>query len=259
MLLQNKAEIERLLRQDNIYLHLYALGDLEDFHWPHSKYYTLPGDRVQPVLLHYSGLSIPTVLALTEKAPIPMKELARSVIPLLPKSFYAHLSEALIALFEENFGVESHGIFYKMGLTDPSKSAAVDTAHVEPLSAADIEELKRFYDHSYPGHWFEPQMIQSGGYYGIRKGGKLVSVAGIHVRSSFYSVAALGNIATHPDYRGQGLATAACARLCQELLPEIEHIGLNVQTSNQSAVACYQRLGFESVATYQECMIEVRG
>ncbi|MEJ7708630.1 MAG: hypothetical protein WKF84_01940 [Pyrinomonadaceae bacterium] len=32
--LHSKVEIERLLRR-NLYLHLYALGDLDDFFWRH--------------------------------------------------------------------------------------------------------------------------------------------------------------------------------------------------------------------------------
>ena len=259
ILLHDKVEIEQLLRRDGIYLHLYALGDLDDLHWPHSKYYTLPRGEIRPVLLLYTGLSVPTVWALTDKVPALLQELTLAVIQILPASFHAHLSEGMTSLLEDGFKIESHGVFCKMGLTDPSRSAAINTADVHSLSGADAEELKRFYDHSYPGHWFEPQMLQTGAYYGIRKESKLVSVAGVHIRSSAYRVAALGNIATHPDHRGQGLATAACARLCQELLPEIEHIGLNVKMDNKSAIACYEKLGFESMATYQECMIKVKG
>jgi predicted GNAT family acetyltransferase len=83
-----------------------------------------------------------------------------------------------------------------------------------------------------------------------------VSVAGIHIHSKRYKLAALGNIATHPDYRGQGLAKASCAKLCQELIRTVDHIGLNVKADNASAIGCYEKLGFKHIARYEECMLE---
>ena len=83
----------------------------------------------------------------------------------------------------------------------------------------------------------------------IRRGRALVSVAGVHVYSPQYKVAALGNITTRPDARGQGLGTAVTARLCQELLRAgMECVGLNVKADNQGAVACYEKIGFARVA-----------
>ena len=58
----------------------------------------------------------------------------------------------------------------------------------------------------------------------------LACIAGVHVYSPRWSVAALGNVATAPELRGQGLARGACAALCRLLLDEgIETIALNVQ------------------------------
>lgn len=65
----------------------------------------------------------------------------------------------------------------------------------------------------------------------------------------------LGNIAVHPDHRGKGLARKVTAALVKSLLDEgIEQIGLNVSDSNPAAIACYTRLGFERVGTYEEIM-----
>jgi len=49
------------------------------------------------------------------------------------------------------------------------------------------------------------------------------------------------------------LATTATARLCQELIQTgIEYVGLNVKADNHSAIACYEKLGFERVTDYGE-------
>ena len=92
----------------------------------------------------------------------------------------------------------------------------------------------------------------------LRRDDKLVSVAGVHVYSEAYKVAALGNITTHPAYRGQGLARIVTARLCRSLLETVDYIGLNVKVDNQSAISLYQRLGFEPVCTYHEYMVEAK-
>jgi predicted GNAT family acetyltransferase len=100
-------------------------------------------------------------------------------------------------------------------------------------------------------------MLETGLYQGIRRGGCLVSVAGVHVYSPRYRVAALGNITTHPDWRGRGLATLVSAKLCETLSKGgIEHIGLNVKADNVAALTCYERLGFRWAADYGEYTLE---
>ena len=102
-------------------------------------------------------------------------------------------------------------------------------------------------------------MLDSGQYVGIRSAdGELICVAGVHVFSSEYRVAALGNITTHPQYRGQGLATTATAALCTRVLDHAELIGLNVRTDNKAAVRIYRKIGFKIVASYHEWNIERR-
>ena len=142
-----------------------------------------------------------------------------------------------------------------MALQEPERLRDVDTSAVVPLSLDDLPALQRLYASSYPGNAFDPRMLQTGHTYGLWRDGKIVSVAGIHVYSAHYRVAALGNIATHPDYRGQGLATAVTAHACQKLLETVDHIGLNVRADNEPAVACYRRLGFKVIADYIEAML----
>jgi predicted GNAT family acetyltransferase len=101
-------------------------------------------------------------------------------------------------------------------------------------------------------------MLETGRYYGPRDAGGLLSVAGVHVYSRRYRVAALGNIATHPAHRGKGYGTRVTGRLCRTLLDEVEHIGLNVKTDNEPALRCYRRLGLEVVARYAEFDFERR-
>ncbi|HEX6288089.1 MAG TPA: GNAT family N-acetyltransferase [Herpetosiphonaceae bacterium] len=253
-----KDEIEAVLRR-NPFVHLYALGDLDDFFWQHTTWYGLrQNEQIQHVVLLYSGTSVPTLLAFNEEPVALMPMLLRSILPLLPRQVYAHLSPDVIPVFAEDYHVQQHGLHYKMALTRPTHLSGIDISEAALLSAADLDDLTALYQASYPGNWFDPRMLETGHYYGIRRGDRLVSVAGVHVYSRHYRVAALGNVTTHPELRGQGLGTRVCAKLCHALLETVDHVGLNVKADNASALACYERLGFERVAVYDECMLTLQ-
>ena len=256
--LHDKEEIEHVLRR-NTYLHIYSIGDLDDFFWENTVWYALKeGSEIRQIVLLYTALEIPTLLAFTEPPVDQMRAFLESLRSLLPRRFYAHLTEGLREVFEADYDVRCHGTYYKMALTDKSPMRAVDTSNVSRLSTSDLEEIRDLYRVSYPGNWFDPRMLETGHYYGAREGSKLIGVAGVHIYSAKYRVAALGNVTTHPRYRSKGVATACCARLCAELSHNTDHVGLNVKAENTSAIASYTRLGFEPVATYEECTVELK-
>jgi RimJ/RimL family protein N-acetyltransferase len=258
--LHAKHEVEAFCRR-NPFPHLYALGDLDDFFWPHTTWFALreSGEIRQLALLYADwAMRMPTLLALAEEPASQMRDLLRTLLPVLPRRFYAHLTQSVAHVLADGYRVRPHGTFHKMGLIDPSRLAGLGSEAV-PLSAANTQDLLALYAAAYPDNWFVPRMLETGFYFGIRRGGALVSVAGVHVYSPRYKVAALGNVATRPEASGQGLATAATARLCRELLRAgIEHIGLNVKADNCGALACYQKLGFERVADYGEYTVKSR-
>ena len=254
--LHDRAEIEAYLRHVAP-LHLYELGDLDDFFWPYTTWYAhRPDGDVEQVALVYSGISLPILLALTPAPYDAMSALLQAIRPFLPKRIYAHLSGNLVDVFADTYHIESHGPHHKMLLTNPAALAVVDTSPVIPLSTNDVGRLTTVYQASYPNNAFDARMLKTDCFFGVECDGALVSVAGIHVYSEQYRVAALGNVTTHPAYRGRGLALATCARLSQHLREHgIEHIGLNVKADNQAAIACYQKLGFVYVDTYTEYML----
>ena len=65
--LHDKVEIEAYLRED-VDLHLYSIGDLDDFFWPHTSWFAAKsGSDLRAVALLYTGLSLPTLLALSRE------------------------------------------------------------------------------------------------------------------------------------------------------------------------------------------------
>jgi ribosomal protein S18 acetylase RimI-like enzyme len=260
------------------FLHLYALGDLDDFFRPHVRWWGLTGPEgeLREVALLYDPGSLPVLLAFTRN-PEAMRSLLAGIRDELPDRFYAHLSPGVEAVFAGGFHLESHGMHLRMGLIDESRLmaaegrrvsaddvgscpggavAGLDAAAVSGLSRADLAEVLEFFEASYPGNWFDPRMIDTGRYVGARIDGRLCAVAGVHVYSETYRVAALGNIATAPGHRGRGLAGLVTGALCRALRDSVDWIGLNVHAENAAAIACYRRLGFARVVDYNEIMVE---
>ncbi len=257
--LHDKSTIETFLR-GNVFLNIYGLGDLDDFFWPYTTWYALTDTAgVQVIALIYTGGSLPCLHVLSEDDKvIYTEELLRCLIPILPRSFDAHLSLGLESILAEHCTLRPHGKHYKMALTDKSLLSNVDASQAAGLSMSHLSEIIGLFNKAYPGNFFEPRMLETKQYYGIRQSGELVSVAGVHVYSRRYRVAALGNIATHPKYRGKGYGTTLTAKVCKSLLLEIDDIGLNVKADNISAIKCYEKLGFEVIDSYGEFEVEFK-
>jgi predicted GNAT family acetyltransferase len=127
--------------------------------------------------------------------------------------------------------------------------------NIQRLSVKDIQMITDFYSVSYPYNWFDSRMLETNKYFGYFINNKLVGVAGIHVFSQKYKVAALGNIATHPDFRARQIGSKITSALCHDLQKIVDHIGLNVRSDNDFAIRCYKKIGFEIIGSYEECYL----
>ena len=253
--LHDKKTIERILRE-TVYLHIYGIGDLDEFFWPYTTWYATDSDTgIREIALLYTGQFLPTLLALSDK-PDCMHDLVGSILHLLPHRFYAHLTPGVESILKKNHHLDSHGEHLKMALVHRSAIDTCNCLDTYALGCSDLNEIVEFYKRCYPGNWFDPRMLETKQYFGIKKDNSLISVAGIHVYSPEYKVAALGNIATAPEHRNNGYASLATARTCQSLLSIVSDIGLNVKADNDAAISCYKKLGFEIIASYGEYMVE---
>jgi RimJ/RimL family protein N-acetyltransferase len=256
--LHDRAQIESLLRR-NPELHVYSLGDLDDFFWPCTTWYGWQDDgELAEVVMIYSSRTMPTLVGISQR-PAVMQTLLGELSPLLPEMFYAHLSPGIEFAFAETHVLEPHGPHYKMALRDTAFVRDMDCSEAVVLTLDDAPDLMRLYEESYPGNWFDVRILETGQYFGLRRDDRLVSVAGVHVYSQRYRVAALGNIVTHPAHRRRGYARQVTARLCQSVLANVDHVGLNVKADNEAAIACYTGLGFEIIAPYNELTVTKMG
>ncbi len=252
-LVHNKKVLFEFLQKE-AGLQIYLTGDLDDFFWPKTSWYALKeNDEIKSVALLYSGMMPPTLLCFQRKDPESAMLLLKEIKPLLPCRFYAHLGNGFADVFGSENIVEHYGVNYKMVLHKKIHFEIVND--VRRLGINDLPRLLKLYSVAYPNNWFDNRMLESGKYLGYFIEDELIAVAGIHVYSAKYKVAALGNITTHPAFRQQGIGIKITAALCADLQQSVDVIGLNVRSDNACAIRLYENLGFEIEGKYMECLV----
>lgn len=253
--LTDRPLLERFLRR-NAALHLYSLGDLDDRFFSHTRWYgQQAGSDLQAVVLLYTAFEPPILLALASPGEeAPLRRLLAELLPDLPPAVYCHLTPGLEDRLRSRYRLTSYGLHQKFILQDPHKLEGIPEEEIIRFQPQDRGELEAFYDAHSPGHAFDPRLLETGLFFGIRQEGQIACAAGIHVYSPTYRVAALGSVATHTAHRGQGLARKTMAHLCRTLLGPVDLIGLNVKGDNLAAIALYRGLGFAPHALYLEIL-----
>ena len=236
----NKAEIRRLLNRDRDWS-LYALADLDDGMFEHCDWLAL-GDSLALV---FRAIAIRPIFVLGDAAS------TRALLAALPHdSGYLNLKPDQLAAARGIFEYRECHEMCRMMLGDfvPRDGAT------EALTSANLAEIEELYASGDGGGIaFAPFQLSTGLFRGIRRGGRLVSVGGVQVVSRQESVAACGNIFTHPNYRGEGLAQTVTSAVVLALrCTGIATIGLNVAAANTAAISAYERIGFRTRCRYFE-------
>lgn len=128
----------------------------------------------------------------------------------------------------------------------------VDRIQTVPLTGLDIRRINNLYSSEGGPSYYVPEHIDAGVYRGVILDGRLVAIAGTHVVSHQEHIAVVGNVFTHPGYRGHGFATAATSAVTQALLEYCNTVVLTVDPRNSAAVAAYAKLGYQEVCQLVE-------
>jgi ribosomal protein S18 acetylase RimI-like enzyme len=238
-----RKHIRQLLETDRDWA-AYALADLD----PAEDEYTEWIWGKAAVVLIYSGFS-PHVLFSHGNA----EELTELFDQIPPAEYVYTLIDPSRKMLEGRLIPRHEERMYRMAL-ERHEFPEFDGDDVVRLGIEDLEEIKALFSNrpDRPDAFHEKQ-LSTGPFYGVRVQNNLRSVAGIHILSHWASIAALGNVYTHPDYRGRGFATQASAAVVRDLLEfEINTIVLNVAIKNEPALHTYKRLGFKSICEYYE-------
>jgi ribosomal protein S18 acetylase RimI-like enzyme len=242
-------------------VHAYALGDLDDFFWPHTRWFGLEGgDGLAQVAFLYEEHDPPTLQAIPEEPVGSMAVLLEGLRGRLPERFECHVDEqSLATLLLDHAAVRGPFAHVKMQLATRGSLDGLARDDVTVLTRDDLEDVEALYATAYPGSWFHERRLETGRYVGVREVGSLVCAAGVHVHAPGHGVAALGDVATLPSARGRGLATATCASLCRLLHADgCTTIALNVREDNLPAIRAYERIGFTVATRYLEVTLQRR-
>jgi ribosomal protein S18 acetylase RimI-like enzyme len=248
----DRGLLRAFLEEDRLFA-AYALCDLEEQEFRHTRWgVALDGERPVAAVLAHAGTLPQPVFVMGE--PEGIEAVLRDVIrPRL--AFMAMRTEAIVAV-ERLYRVDPAGEMLRMW---------VDRASFRPhpgltsrLFPAESGDLNRLYDMGFAS-WLPPSAIADGVYHGVRIRGLLVAAAGTHVTSREARLAVVGNVLTHRDYRGRGLAKTTTSAVTQELLRTCDQVVLNVRADNVSAIVAYRALGYEEYARFEERLVHRRG
>jgi ribosomal protein S18 acetylase RimI-like enzyme len=266
--LNDKTEILGFLERDRLYA-AYAIGDLEQGLFEACTWAGAEWDgRLGALALFYHGLDPPALFLMT--APSPRGEgwggsgysgepALRAVLNGLPgpRTVYITCRPEHMDLAREFYDWEMVVPMWRMALPDGA-FRPVDGPPCQRLTADDGAELAAFYAKA-GAVAFGLSQVGRGVYYGLRIRGRLVAVAGTHLASCTYGVAAVGNVYTEPEHRGRGYATKVTGAVVAELLDSgIADVVLNVGRENRVAARIYERLGFQRYCAFLEGQAERR-
>jgi ribosomal protein S18 acetylase RimI-like enzyme len=248
--LPDKGRLQAILESDRIWS-AYALADLEPEHDAYADWYV----GRESVLLHYTGLFPPVLFAhgsVTEINPL------LGQVP--PGEYQISFQAELLRLPPTQMKVIKQIPMWRMYYADQPAFPHPDT-RAQRLSQEDLPEIERLYKGQTDApDGFHPRQIELGPFVGIKESGELVATAGVHVLSKNQSIAAVGNVFTHPRRRGKGYG-----KICTELVLDelgqrgIETIVLNVGQENGRAIRLYQHLGFQIYCPFIEGLITIGG
>ena len=122
--------------------------------------------------------------------------------------------------------------------TDPVTGQRVTT---RALTDDDVDDMVALVARTEPGP-FRPRTIELGGYVGIFHDDRLVAMAGRRLRPPGY--VEVSAVCTHPDARRRGYASIVTADVATAIAAEGDTPILHVATTNHSARAVYEQLGF---------------
>jgi ribosomal protein S18 acetylase RimI-like enzyme len=230
----------------------YALGDLEPEHFQQAEWYGAVNDGAEEqggllaLAMIYRGLQPPICFLMGDGRGVDAI-LAEGVrLPVIGLS----VRDEHLPVLEKYYRPNGIWPMWKMAL-NPGDFQPV-AGEVADITLADVADLRALYALG-GGDAFSPQEIERGVFCAIRRAGCVIAVAGTHVVSDNGRIAALGNVMTHPDWRGRGLASIVTSAVVARLIDRgVSTIGLSVNRENVAAIRVYEKLGFKKHVAFHE-------
>ena len=243
--LSDPDAIRPLLEPDRAYA-AYALAQLEPRLARLAEWYLASGPAGSALVLHSRGGLGHAAFAIGDA------EALDAVLSLHPGARFSFGSFRLEhrPIVEKYFLLTRRQAMLRMSVTGDTFRLVSGPA--VRLIGPDVPVINRLYSTEGVPSAYRPEHVEEGVYYGVHLDGMLVSIAGTHAVSHAEGVAVVGNVFTHPHYRGRGLATLATSAVTAHLLAECDLVVLTVEEGNTPAVRTYARLGYETSCKLHE-------
>jgi ribosomal protein S18 acetylase RimI-like enzyme len=246
--LTDSISIRRILEARRVYA-AYALGQLDDRLFGLVRCYRSRGSTGQALLLFSGGGLGNALFAMGETGALDaLLRLHRG-----PRQNYATCQPEQLPILRRYFSLAQEQPMLRMVVTagqfqpgDPPREGVT----TRRLRAPDVRALNQLYNSEGAPAYYTAAHVGEGLYYGVFERQRLVSVAGTHVVSEQWAIAVVGNVFTHPGFRGRGHARLATGTVTAELLRRCSDVVLTVDPGNTPAVSAYRRLGYR-----EECQL----
>jgi ribosomal protein S18 acetylase RimI-like enzyme len=249
---RDRSLLLSMLEADRLFA-AYAIADMDDAEFPRTRWgVALEDGRPVSVVLEYRGISPQHLFVMGDPAGI--AGILRDVIH-TRVAYLATRADSVPAL-TERYRVDPPTDMVRMVVDRDTFRPLVGDA--VRLDVGDTRHLNRLYELGTTAS-LPPQAVEAGIYYGVRRGTRLIAAAGTHVISPSYGLAAVGNVYTAREYRGQGLAKVVTSAVTAELLSLLPEVVLNVRADNPPALAAYRALGYREHTHFEERLVTRRG
>lgn len=243
--IHDATRIRPILQHNRAYA-AYAIAQLDRQMFDDNEWYRASGPAGNALLLHSrSGLGR-AMFAIGDADAL---DAALSLHP-GPRFAFGSLYPDHRKVVEKYFVMTRPQTMYRMSVTEATFRPV--TGDARRLRGVDVVAVNRIYSIDGGPTAYRPSHLEEGVYYGIEIDGRIASVAGTHVVSAAEGVAVVGNVFTHPRYRGGGLATEVTSAVTQEVLKYCDLVVLTVEEQNAPALNIYLKLGYKTECTLHE-------
>ena len=245
---RDRELLRRFLATDRIFA-AYALADTDDGEFPRTRWgVALDGGEPVAVVMEYRGISPQPLFIMGDPAGIStiLRDTIRTRIA------YASVRPASVPAVRTRYRVDAPAPMVRMIVERHEFRPVVGEA--VRLDQGDARHLNRLYQLGVNAYLPE-EAVGAGIYYGVRRGTRLIAAAGTHVISPQLGLAAVGNVYTHREYRGQGLGKVVTSAVTAELFQTCDTVVLNVRADNPPALALYCALGYRTATEFEERLI----
>ncbi len=239
--LRDPDEIRELLTPHRTYA-AYALGQLQPGLIEKTEWHLARGAAGEALLLHSQGGLGNALFALGAGEPL------EAVLQIYPGPRHTFLTcqtrQQETAL--RHFVLPKASAMARLHVDRESFQPAA--GDVRRLAGREVHRINSLYRADGTAAFYTAANIDRAIYYGAFEDGRMVAVAGTHVVSALDEIGVVGNVFTHPLYRGMGFGRTVTSAVTREVLEICREAVLSVDPANVAAVRAYERLGFHEVA-----------